>query len=417
MNLPRMRLPNLDADRAWSIATGVALPMIALLVGAKLGEQLAKLTREAFVVAAVLPLLLAFIGVALAARFDRGRSFHALLLTAAVYLVLYALHGAHDGLGVRLTWALLCVAVPVLFTALALLADRGVVAPWRDARFLLLLAPVALGALAALAGADRLVALLALPIGPLTGTSPIPPLAQLLFGIAAAVLYGRFYGQPTLPRGALLGALVAVAIALHRVAEPSLVVGLLGATFLLLTLGVLQESWSVAYVDPLTGLPGRRALEERLRSLGPRYAIAMVDVDHFKGFNDRHGHHVGDEVLRLVAAHLREVGGGGLPFRYGGEEFTVVFAEVGAEAALPHLEALREEIADARFAKRRQDRRGEPTGDAGGAEDAEFTVTVSIGLAEGRSGAPPHGVIDAADEALYAAKRRGRNRTETAPSG
>ena len=416
MNLPRVKLPTLDADRAWSLATGVALPMVALLVGVKFGEQLAKLTREAFAVAAVLPLLLAFIGVALAARFDRGRSFHALLLTTIVYLVLYALHGALDGLGVRLAWALLCVAVPVVFTALALLADRGVVAPWRDARLLLLLAPFAVGALALLGGADGLLALLALQLEPLTGTSPVPPLAQLLFAIAAAVLYGRFYAQPTLPRGALLGALVAVAIALHRVAEPALVVGLLGATFLLLTLGVLQESWSVAYVDPLTGLPGRRALEERLRSLGARYAIAMVDVDHFKGFNDRHGHHVGDEVLRLVAAHLREVGGGGLPFRYGGEEFTVVFAEVGAEAALPHLEALREEIADARFAKRRQDRRGDPAGAPGAADEAEFTVTVSIGLAEGRAGSPPHGVIDAADEALYAAKRRGRNRTEVAPA-
>ena len=415
MNLPRVRLPSLDADRAWSLATGVALPMIALVVGVKFGGQLAKLTREAFTVAAALPLLLAFIGVTLAARFDRGRSFHALLLTTAVYLVLYALHGTRDGLAVRLTWALLCVTVPVIFTALALLADRGVVAPWRDAKLLLLLAPLAVGALAVLAGSGGLLAMLAVPLGPLTGTSTMPPLAQLLFAIAAAVLYGRFYAQPTLPRGALLGALVAVAIALHRVAEPAIVVGLLGATFLLLTLGVLQESWSVAYVDPLTGLPGRRALEERLRSLGTRYAIAMVDVDHFKGFNDRHGHHVGDEVLRLVAAHLREVGGGGLPFRYGGEEFTVVFVESSAEAALPHLEALREEIADTRFAKRRQDRRGAPAGDPAAGE-AEFTVTVSIGLAEGRSGVPPHGVIDAADEALYAAKRGGRNRTEVVPA-
>lgn len=405
----------MNMDRAWNLVAGVALPMVALGVGALLAQPLAKLTREAFAVAAVLPLLLAFIGVALAARFDRGRSLHALLLTAVSYLALRALDGAHDTLAVRLTWALLCTTVPIVFTALALLADRGVVAPWRDPRLLLLLVPLGLGATAALTGYDGLLALLAWPIGPLAGSSPIPPLAQCLFAIAAAVLYGRFYAQPTLPRGALLGALVALAIALHRVAEPALVVGLLGSTFLLLTLGVLQESWSVAYVDPLTGLPGRRALEERLRSLGARYAIAMVDVDHFKGFNDTHGHHVGDEVLRLVAAHLREVGGGGLPFRYGGEEFTVVFSDSDAESALPHLEAVREEIADARFAKRRQDRRGDPASGPEAANEAEFMVTVSIGLAEGRSGAPSHGVIEAADQALYAAKRGGRNRTEVAP--
>ncbi len=416
MNLPRLRMPSLDSDRAWSIVTGVALPMTALGVGVLLAQPLAKLTREAFAVAAVLPLLLALIGLGFAARFDRGRSLHALLLTALVYLVLFKLHGAHDTLAVRLTWALLCTTAPIVFTVLALLADRGVVAPWRDARLLLLVVPLALGATAALAGDDGLLALLAWPIGPLAGSSPIPPLAQCLFAIAAAVLYGRFYAQPTLPRGALLGALVAVTIALHRIAEPAIVVGLLGSTFLLLTLGVLQESWSVAYVDPLTGLPGRRALEERLRSLSARYAIAMVDVDHFKGFNDTHGHHVGDEVLRLVAAHLREVGGGGTPFRYGGEEFTVVFDDIGADAALGHLEVVREEIADARFAKRRQDRRGDAASGPNATDEAEFTVTVSIGLAEGRAGIPPHGVMDAADEALYAAKHGGRNRTAVAPA-
>jgi diguanylate cyclase (GGDEF)-like protein len=408
-------MPKLDLERAWNLAAGVALPMVAIGVGALLARPLARLTPEALVVAAALPLFLALVGIALAARFDRGRSLHALVLAASAYLALRLLDGAHDSLAVRLTWALLCASVPVVFTALALLPDRGAIAPWRDARSLLLVLPLALGAIASVAGGETLLALFALPLGPLAGSSPIPPLAQVLFAIGAALLYGRFYAQPTLPRGALLGALVAVAIALHRVAEPALVVGMLGSTFLLLTLGVLQESWSVAYVDPLTGLPGRRALEERLRDLGPRYAIAMVDVDHFKRFNDTHGHHVGDEVLRLVAAHLREVGGGGLPFRYGGEEFTVVFVGTDAGAALPHLEALREEIADARFAKRRSDRRGDPAGEPGTGNEAEFAISVSIGLAGGGAGTPPHAVIDAADAALYAAKRGGRNRTEMAP--
>jgi len=176
----------------------------------------------------------------------------------------------------------------------------------------------------------------------------------------------------------------------------------------------MQESWSVAYLDPLTGLPGRRALDEHLRRLGAHYAIAMIDVDHFKAFNDSHGHHVGDEVLRLVAAHLQEVTGGGSAYRYGGEEFTVVFPEHSAAEALPHLEALREEIASARFAKRRRDRRQDPAELDAGTADAEIAITVSIGLAEGRDTAPPEGVIEAADRALYAAKQGGRNRTALA---
>ena len=73
---------------------------------------------------------------------------------------------------------------------------------------------------------------------------------------------------------------------------------------------VVHEAYQMAYRDELTGLPGRRALNDRLERLGRNYVIAMADVDHFKKFNDTHGHDVGDEVLKLVASQLRKVGGG-----------------------------------------------------------------------------------------------------------
>jgi diguanylate cyclase (GGDEF)-like protein len=403
-----------SAERRWSLAAGALLPVVALVGAGFAVRPLAALPPAALGVAALLPTLFGLGGIALAARFDRGRSLHCLALLLVAFWTLRLLDGASDGLAPRLTWAMLCTALPLALAALAVLPDHGAIAPWRDPRSLLLATPLAVGLAAALAGRDGLVALLGAPLGRLGAWSPVPPVAQVIALLAAGLLYGRYYARPSIQRGALLGALATAALALHRVHEPAAVIAFLGAGLLLLTAAVLQESWSVAYVDPLTELPGRRALEERLRSLGPRYAIAMLDVDHFKGFNDIHGHHVGDEVLRLVAAHLREVGGGGSAYRYGGEEFTVVFPGSDAAGALPALEALREEIAASRFAKRRRDRRRDEPPEAGGAIPDEISLTVSIGVADAGDAATPHGVIEAADQALYRAKGGGRNRTETA---
>ena len=92
-----------------------------------------------------------------------------------------------------------------------------------------------------------------------------------------------------------------------------------------LCISLAHEGFHMAFRDELTGLPGRRALNEKLQRMGRIYTLAMADVDHFKVFNDTHGHDVGDQVLRMVAAQLRRVSGGGHAYRYGGEEFTLVF--------------------------------------------------------------------------------------------
>src|SRR3546814_5904189 len=72
---------------------------------------------------------------------------------------------------------------------------------------------------------------------------------------------------------------------------------------------VAHEAYQMAFRDELTGLPGRRALNERMQRLGRNYVLAMSDVDHFKKFNDTHGHDVGDQVLRLVASKLSKISG------------------------------------------------------------------------------------------------------------
>jgi diguanylate cyclase (GGDEF)-like protein len=183
---------------------------------------------------------------------------------------------------------------------------------------------------------------------------------------------------------------------------------------LILVAAVAHEAYQMAFRDELTGLPGRRVLNERLQRLGRSYVIAMADVDHFKKFNDSHGHDVGDQVLRVVANQLRKIGGGGTAYRYGGEEFTLVFPGKTLEECLPHLEVIRQAIETYHIQLRDKQQRpqDDKQGRARRAGNAvsQVSVTVSMGVAErGLEQRSPEEVLKAADQALYNAKNAGRN--------
>ncbi len=244
---------------------------------------------------------------------------------------------------------------------------------------------------------------------------PVPLLGRLAFAAAFAAAVWRAYLEPRPLQIANAAALAAFFIGAWWAHETGVFAAFLTAAGAMLIVALLQESHRLAFRDELTGLPGRRALEERLRTLGARYAIAMVDVDHFKKFNDTHGHDIGDQVLRLVAGRLAQVDGGGIAYRYGGEEFCVLFPDGDLAAATRHLEAIRAAIERYRMAVRGPDRPRNP-------EDTSrlrrnkpahktISVTVSIGVAEpGGAAGTPSQVLKVADEALYRAKQAGRNR-------
>jgi diguanylate cyclase (GGDEF)-like protein len=173
---------------------------------------------------------------------------------------------------------------------------------------------------------------------------------------------------------------------------------------LLLLYAAYRLSWGRAYIDSLTGLPGRRALEEQLAKLAGVYTLAMVDVDHFKKFNDRFGHDVGDDVLRMVGAELRD-GRAGSAFRYGGEEFTLVFPGRDAKAVEKRLNDLRERIASRVLVVRQDRNRKKKT------RGHKVGVTASFGAASrNERRRSPAQVLKAADSALYRAKKTGRNK-------
>jgi diguanylate cyclase (GGDEF)-like protein len=186
------------------------------------------------------------------------------------------------------------------------------------------------------------------------------------------------------------------------------------AATLIVLVSVLETVFKHAYRDGLSDLPARRRLDDTRRSLSRRYAIAMLDVDHFKRFSDRYGHATGDEVLKMIAARAGRIRGG-RSFRYGGEEFVVVFTRRAAERAEAAMEAFRRDLARTPFVIRKPPRpartRKRPsarTRTMGNRQKAR--VTVSIGLAAADRRRKAANVLKAADKALYKAKRSGRNR-------
>jgi diguanylate cyclase (GGDEF)-like protein len=374
------------------------------------------------------PYIVLLLGAAISAWFNRGRALVMLVSLLAAYA---GYHLAADlgpkSFAVRAVFTALAVLVP-LNVLLATYFPDGGVRQHRNYRWLLLgLAEVLIVVWIANAGRSNLSGtawrdvlehwLLRSPPMP-------PPVARVM--IAAAFVAALLRAWPRRgpkelrrePRPVDVGitcAMVAFFLGCEFSEVPGAFSAFMSAAGVMLLAAVLQESHRLAFRDELTNLPSRRALEERLSELGPSYAIAMIDVDHFKQFNDAHGHHVGDQVLKLVGARLAKIEGGGLSYRYGGEEFCVLFSERTLDQALPHLEKLRKDIEDYRIAVRGEDRpRAREAGSrlrAARPPEKTLSVTVSIGAAERDDTLiRPALVIRAADEALYRAKRAGRNR-------
>ncbi len=362
----------------------LALAVVALLDGYGDPEWI---SREVALTMARVTFALVFL---LGLRFRRGRSAFTALLLASLTELLHFAGSSQGPLAETLEAARILVPLNLaVFAGLgefALLSRRGALrcaAVWTQVG---LISPLGLSLLIA-AGAPKT----------LLG---IERLEALSFGLSAIILLALVGWRRNALAAGWLAALVALWLAFHGARESFL---LLFASGLVLGLALVQDAFALAFEDGLTGLPGRRALDERLLELSGPYALAMVDLDHFKQVNDRYGHDVGDQVLRRVASRLRSITGGGVAYRYGGEEFTVLFAGCGVKEAKAHLESFRQQIARQPFTVR-SDR---PSGRAPQA----LKITTSIGLAErGSKRRPPQDVLKAADTALYRAKRGGRNR-------
>jgi len=177
---------------------------------------------------------------------------------------------------------------------------------------------------------------------------------------------------------------------------------------------IFRTYWHRVYVDELTDIANRRALDERLSHLSGEYAIAMMDIDHFKAFNDNYGHDEGDNVLKLVGGLLSEELGNKV-YRYGGEEFCAVFMGVSAEDAYMFVNKVRRKLEERNFYIRKPNSKRVRTSSSDRKKKKKngkkVQITISIGLANPNKKAKTvEAVFKLADQALYEAKRKGRNR-------
>lgn len=398
-----------EIDRAIrQVAAALALPGIlvaaALAVVVQLPQELGAVAPTAF-------RLVAALAAGLAWRFRQGNvALSALSLLVADLILETAPDGHRAG---STAYAAVSMALPIALGFLILLRERGLMNRHGALR-------------AALAGVPLLVAAAFLTprlaetsildgaiLPPrLAALTPIPDASVIAFLIAGLVFLIQTFRRGSPLEAAQFGAFFAAFGALHLV-DPTATSAMLAAGAALLAVGVLQNGYRVAFHDELTGLPARRALRTLCAGLAGDYAIAMLDVDFFKKFNDTFGHDVGDDVLRKVAATVARVGGGGRAFRYGGEEFTVVFPGKTALEAVPYLEEVRMAMESTPFVVRAPDRpKRKPK--AGGKPKPppgrRVQITISIGVAERSERHPdPDAVIKGADEALYRAKKKGRN--------
>lgn len=364
----------------------------------------------------------------LAWRFHSTRAFFALLVILLAQRATFFFTPAHapaSGSGLFAVHAVELL-LPLNFVLLALIEESGFAVPSLIPFFALLLAQsIGVAAFSRIA------------TNKLSGLAGVPVSADVAFALVGVVLLLRWILAAKPLEGALFWALAACFLALQSGGLTRASTIYFAAAALILAVALVETGYRLAYHDELTGLPARRAFQDAMRHLEAPYTIAAVDIDHFKKFNDTYGHATGDEVLRLVAARLARVGGGGTAYRCGGEEFNILFPGKLAAEVFDEVERLRARIESASFRLRSADRRKLPReadpdrrGPARGRRQTgrairrlakspgsdPLSVTVSIGVASARKGHDPDAVLRAADQALYRAKGAGRNRVETASS-
>jgi diguanylate cyclase (GGDEF)-like protein len=401
--------------RGWA---AFAAPAVILAAAYALSIHAPSLLTAQPVIAAQAPVVLLALAAALAIAFQRGRVFFAVITLAVAWFAYrgYISRGV-PGLPARAVFAALCVFVPLNLALLALTRERGIANRHGLARVAVLLIECVITAWLLMPGNRDLLLWLYQPL-----TAAAPSVARVahagLLLMAAGVVagIGKWWFSRSAIDLALAGAVVAWGLSTLGIGRGETVIAFTTAAALMLVIAMLQDVYRMAFRDELTGLPARRALNEHLARLGRRYAIAVIDIDHFKKFNDTHGHDVGDQVLKMAATRIERVRGSGSAYRFGGEEFVIVFPRAGVSQVMAHLEALRIDVAQHGLMLRASHRPpASPTTRTGHRKSPstakKLSVTISIGVAERTDKlATPAEVLTAADKALYRAKRAGRNR-------
>ncbi|WP_223066863.1 GGDEF domain-containing protein [Paenibacillus caui] len=311
-------------------------------------------------------------------------------------------------------YSIICLAIPVNIGLFSFFKERGILSLWGLSRLGFIAAQFIVSYWLIGSGQREFLDLINKNLVPvnLHSITSVPQIPIIAFLITFIILVFRQISVKSSQDISFIGVLFALFYVLHDNSHPMLYPIFFAVSGVILIISILQDSYLMAFSDELTGLPSRRALKQDMMKLGFNYSIAMLDIDFFKKFNDTYGHDTGDDVLKLVASTIKDVTGGGKSFRYGGEEFTILFPGKSISDVLPHLEELREKISKKGFTLRskgktqnKQKRRTQSS-----KPSKQIYITVSIGVSQrSEKCKTPDTVMKAADKALYRAKKKGRN--------
>ena len=362
-----------------------------------------------------LPFVVVFIGMGLSWVFHHSREFNLFILFTIIYIALdnYIWNQALK-VDSQLAYFLLVMLIPLNYIYNFLSRERGILNQYGIRRLVFLAAQL-----------YAIAWLLEHPYPPIKEyfsysyfdfkilkiTDISQPLIAIII-ITALIILFRLLKTSSILTSGILSSLISITTALHFYQQPQIATFFILLSGLLILSSITINAYSLAYLDELTNLPSRRALNQNISSLGKRYCIAMVDVDHFKKFNDKYGHDIGDQVLKKLASQLRQVRNG-KAFRYGGEEFTILFQNKNLHEAKLYCEELCKKVANSPFMLRNKKRPKMKQADLKKRKQLEakpLSITISIGLAERTQQlAKAEEVIKQADKSLYKAKNNGRN--------
>lgn len=249
--------------------------------------------------------------------------------------------------------------------------------------------------------------------------SHLSAVSSLLYVVAFAVSIGLcIYRQKPL-ESSLLGCTLMSYVTFDWIQLSNISAFMFSGIGVLLCINLTGSLLSIGYRDELTQIGNRRALKQSAKTLRGSYSIAMVDADYFKKINDQYGHDLGDQALRVIAGLLRRSADGGKAFRYGGEEFCLLFKGKSREEVIETLENIRQDIANYDMVIR--DKKHRPKASKQGERrrgasrrNGDLRLTVSIGVASGDNSGQFEQVLKSADKALYRAKACGRNQVQAA---
>jgi len=388
--------------------------------------EITHITQPIFFALPLLPYVIFIGALALAFIFNNNREFMIVIFLSLIYWAISFLIFKNNSILAinqreHLTYYVTFL-LPLNFIIFSFTTERGIFSRYGQKQFAIIIIQLIIVAL-----------LLKYPLNPISAIFKnqyfsilshssvyIPQLSIISFEFSLLVLASIIIHQPTIRQGGFFGSLIFIFLSFLNLDNPDAFTLFYALSGILLITTIILNSYTLAYHDELTGLSSRRALKQYMMSLGSNYSLAMVDVDHFKMVNDKYGHDVGDQVLRQLAGYLRNAGGGAKAYRYGGEEFTIVYNNKTAAEAADYANELRKQIEKDTFSIRNKDDR--PTrsrkhkkqnskkSKSSKNKNENLSYTVSIGIAEHRENhKTPFETLKVSDKALYAAKQKGRN--------